>query len=160
MTTIAPAVSLATIMTVNARTWLDWTDDGEPLAALMLTHPSPQFGPEVDPAAVEATMRTVATSLGAVPAGDPVPDVGVKLTLHGSVALLWFPGAAYSLKITHARWVHALSRCSGVLLAVGLDELSTVASVAEVDEYRENGRESGRLQFALAHCRRGLGGAL
>ncbi|MFI1607870.1 hypothetical protein ACH4YN_38150 [Streptomyces griseofuscus] len=145
-------------MTLNTRTWLDWTDDGEPLAALMLTHPSPQFGPEVDPAAVEATMRHVATSIGAVPAGEPVPDVGVRLTVHGSVALLWVPGAAYALKITHTRWVHALAQCSGVLLAVGLDELSTVASVAEVDEYRGHARETGRLHFALAHARRAFGG--
>jgi hypothetical protein len=55
--------------------------------------------------------------------------------------------------------VRGLEQCGGALLAVGLDELSQVASVAEVDEYRSHARETGRLQFALARVGRAVGGA-
>jgi hypothetical protein len=155
---VAEAVPLATLMSVNVRTWLDQTDDGDPIAVLMLTYPAPQFD-EADPTVVEATMRHVATSLGAVPTGEPVPDVGVRLTTDGGEALLWFPGTGYALKVQHPRWVRALEQHGVALLAVGLDELSQVASVAEVDEYRNHARATGRMHFALARAGRSLGGA-
>ncbi|MGA5489546.1 hypothetical protein ACPCK1_17540 [Streptomyces pseudogriseolus] len=157
-TAVAEAVPLATIMSVNVRTWLDRNDDGDPITCLMLTYPAPQFD-DADPAVVEATMRQVATSLGAVPAGEPVPDVGVRLTTHGGEALLWFPGSFYALKVRHPQWVRALNQCGGALLAVGLDELSQVASVAEVNEYRAAARAAGRMHFALARVGRPIGGA-
>ncbi|MFI1467662.1 hypothetical protein [Streptomyces wuyuanensis] len=157
-TAVAEVMPLATLMSVNVRTWLDRTDAGEPIPCLMITYPAPQFD-DADPVAVEATMRQVATSLGAVPAGELVPDVGVRLTLRGGVALLWFPETGYALKVEHPSWVRGLEHCGGALLAVGLDELSQVASVAEVDEYRNHAREAGRLQFALARVGRSVGGA-
>ncbi|CAL9591379.1 hypothetical protein SUDANB1_05232 [Streptomyces sp. enrichment culture] len=150
-------VPIATLATVNTRTWVDTTDDGAPIPCLMLTYPAPQFD-DADPEVVEATMRQVAQSLGAVPAGEPVPDVGVRLTLRGGVALLWFPETGYALKVEHPRWVRALEQFGAALLAVGLDELSQVASVAEVDEYRQNTRAAGRLHFALARVGRRIGG--
>lgn len=152
------AVPISTLATVNTRTWVDLTDDGAPIPCLMLTYPAPQFE-DADPAVVEATMRQVAQSLGAVPAGDPVPNVGVRLTLRGGVALLWFPETGYALKVEHPRWVRALEQSGAALLAVGLDDLSQVASVAEVDEYRQHSRETGRLHFALAALGRAVGGA-
>lgn len=154
---VAEAVPLATLSTVNVRTWLDQTDDGEPIPCLMLTYQAPQFD-EADPAVVEASMRQVVQSLGAVLAGEPVPDVGVRLTISGGVALLWFLETGYALKVQHPRWVRGLKECGGALLVVGLDELSQVASVAEVDEYRANARAGGRLYLALAHLGRPLGG--
>ncbi|MET9729216.1 hypothetical protein ABZZ79_00695 [Streptomyces sp. NPDC006458] len=157
-TRTAEAVPIATLATVNTRTWVDTTDDGAPIPCLMITYPAPRFE-DADPAVVEATMRQVARSLGAVPAGDPVPNVGVRLTLCGGAALLWFPETLYALKVQHPRWVRALEQYGGALLAVGLDELSQVASVAEVDEYRQHSRETGRLHFALADLGRAVGGA-
>lgn len=154
----AEAVPIATLAAVNTRTWLERADNGEPLPCLMITYPAPQFE-DADPAVVEAMMRQVARSLGAVPAGEPVPDVGVRLTLRGGVALLWFPETGYALKVEHLAWVRGLEQCGAALLAVGLDELSQVASVAEVDEYRNNAREGGRLQFALARVGCAVGGA-
>jgi hypothetical protein len=159
MTTEAPvaeALPLSTLMSVNVRTWLEQTDNGEPIPCLMITYPAPQFD-EVDPAAVEATMRQVAQSLGAIPVGESVPDVGARLTISGGVALLWFPETGYALKVQHLRWVRGLEQSGGALLAVGLDELSQVATVAEVDEYRNHGREAGRLHFAVARVGRPLG---
>jgi hypothetical protein len=156
-TTLAP-VTLSTIMTLNVRTWIEQPDTDTPLAALMLTYPAPQFD-DADPVAVERTMRGVAASLGAVPAGAPVPDVGVRLTVHGGEALLWFTDCSYGLRVRHLRWMRALERAGRALLAVGLDELSPVASVAEVDEYREAARGSGRMHLALAHLGRRIGGA-
>jgi hypothetical protein len=157
-TMVSGAVPLATLMSVNVRTWLDHTDAGEPIPCLMLTYSAPQFD-EADPAAIEASMRQVVQSLGAVRAGESVPDVGVRLTISGGVALLWFLETGYALKVPHPRWVRGLKECGGALLVVGLDELSQVASVAEVDEYRANARAGGRLYLALAHLGRGLGRA-
>jgi hypothetical protein len=159
-TMVTGAVPLATLMSVNVRTWLDHTDAGEPIPCLMLTCSAPQFD-EADPAAIEANMRQVVQSLGAVPAGgESVPDVGVRLTINGGVARLWFLESGYALKVPHPRWVRGLKDCGGALLVVGLDELSQVASVAEVDEYRANARAGGRLYLALAHLGRPVGGAL
>lgn len=155
---VAEPVTLATLASVNVRTWLDRTDAGEPLPCLMLTYPAPQFD-DADPDVVESTMRRVARSLGAVAAGEPVPDVGVRLTIGGGVALLWFPETGYALKVQHPSWVRGLEQCGGALLAVGLDELSQVASVAEVDEYRQHARDTGRLHFALARVGRAVRGA-
>jgi hypothetical protein len=153
----ALAVPLGTLMSINVRTWID-QGDGEPMCCLLLTHAAPPLG-EADPAAVETTMRRVAASLGAAPAGEPVPDAGVRLTVHGGEALLWFTDTEYALKIAHTRWVRAVHDAGGALLAVGLDELSRVASVAEVDEYREHAHAAGRLHLALARVGRPTGGA-
>lgn len=150
-------LSLGTIMRLNTRTWVEPIGD-DPLPMLMLTYPAPQFD-EVDPALVESTMRHVAAALGAEPLSGRVPEVGVRFTLHTPYGLLWFPGSAYALKITHPRWLRALREAGGAVIGVGLDELSTVASVAEVDEYREHARELGRMHFALGHVGRPLGGA-
>lgn len=155
---VAEAVPLATLSSVNVRTWLEQAPNGDPIPCLMITYPPPQFD-DVDPAVVEATMRRVAHSLDAVPSGEPVPDAGVRLTLGGGAALLWFPETGYALKVQHPRWVRGLEQCGGALVAVGLDALSRVATVAEVDEYRNHARETGRLQFALARLGRAVGGA-
>jgi hypothetical protein len=157
-TTVADVVPLSTLATVNVRTWLDQTDTGETIPCLMLNYPAPQFD-DADPAVVEANMRQVVQSLGAVPAGESVPDVGVRLTISGGVALLWFLETGYALKVQHPRWVRGLKECGGALLVVGLDELSQVASVAEVDEYRANARAGGRLYLALAQLGRSSVGA-
>ncbi|WP_406459715.1 hypothetical protein OH768_33575 [Streptomyces sp. NBC_01622] len=161
MTTEAPvaeAVPLSTLMSVNVRTWVEETDDGVLIPCLMLTYQAPQFD-DVDPAAVEATMRQVAQSLGARRSGEPVPNVGMRLTLRRGVALLWFRETGYALKVQHPRWVRAVEGCGCTLLAVGIDELSQVATLAEVDEYRNHARETGRLFFALADVGRAVGGA-
>lgn len=156
-TPTAEAVSLATLTAISVRTWLELSNGGEPIPCLMLTYSAPQFD-EVDPAVVEATMRPVARSLGAVPVGGPVPDIGARLSISGDVALLWFPETGYGLKIEHSRWVRGLEQAGGALLAIGVDELSPVATIAEVDEYRNNARDAGRLFFALARLGRAVWG--
>jgi hypothetical protein len=157
-TTLEP-LSLGDVMRLNARTWLEPVPDERPLPVLMLTYPAPQFD-DVDPDVVESTMRRVAGALGAVPAGPEVPDGGVRISTHGLEALLWFTGCSYALKISHPRWLRELNSAGRALLAVGLDELSPVAAVAEVDEYRQHARQTGRMHFAFARVgRRALGGA-
>ncbi|MET9816498.1 hypothetical protein [Streptomyces sp. NPDC006355] len=152
-------MTLDVIVFLNVRTWLGQTETGEPLPALMLTYPA-KPAEDVDPGVVEDVMRRVAVSLGAAPAGTPVPEVGVRLGVRGVDALMWFPGCAYALKIARPDWVRALAGCGRALLEVGLDELSTVASVAEVDEYRRSAHELGRMHLALADVgRRPSGGA-
>ncbi|WP_406202550.1 hypothetical protein OG331_31665 [Streptomyces sp. NBC_01017] len=152
-------MTLDVIVFLNVRTWLGQTPAGDPVPALLLTYPA-QRAEGVDPGVVEDVMRRVAVSLGAAPAGSPVPEVGVRLGVRGADALMWFPGCAYALKIARPEWVRALASCGRALLEVGLDELSTVASVAEVDEYRQHAHDSGRMHLALADVgRRPLGGA-
>ncbi|MFG2458175.1 hypothetical protein ACGFWE_14040 [Streptomyces sp. NPDC048523] len=142
-------VTLDLIVFLNVRTWIGQTQSGELYPALMLTYPA-QRAEGVDPGVVEHTMRRVAVSLGGAPAGSPVPEVGVRLGVRGAEALMWFPGCSYALKIARPPWVRALESCGRALLEVGLDELSTVASVAEVDEYRESQYGLGRMHLALA----------
>ncbi|MGW7197565.1 hypothetical protein [Streptomyces chryseus] len=157
---VAEAVTLSTICSLNVRTWVETTECGQTLPCLLLTFPPPQFG-EVDLAVVEATMRSVASALGATPAADgepSVPQVGVRLTTRPREALLHFAGCRYALSVKHPRWVRALEQHGGALLAVGLDPLPQVVSVREVDEYRAAQREAGRMQFALAAVGRRIGG--
>ncbi|MFM9637584.1 hypothetical protein ACKI1X_12955 [Streptomyces turgidiscabies] len=156
-------MTLDVIVFLNVRTWLGRTSEGAPCPALLLTYPA-QRAEGVDPGVVEDVMRRVALSLGAAPAGTPVPEVGVRLGIVGSDALMWFPGCPYALKIARPDWVRALADSGRAVIEVGLDELSTIASVAEVDEYRENQYGLGRMHLALADVGRrplelGVGGA-
>lgn len=139
------------IASLNARLWLDHTLGGQVFTALLLTHPTSQIE-DVDPATVERSMRGVAVSLGVVPRDQGLADVGERLTVHqGGVILLHFDASKYGLRLpAHPRWAQAISGFGQVLLAVGLDELSPVASRAEVDEYIEAGGETGRLLVGLA----------
>ncbi|WP_244206884.1 hypothetical protein [Streptomyces swartbergensis] len=156
-TTVLEPVPLGVIARLNARTWLA-PSEGELLPVLMLTYPAPQFD-EPSPDVVEATMRHVAASLGTVAAGPVVPEVGVRLTLRGPDALLWFTDTAYALKIAHPRWTRAVNVSDRALLAVGLDELSPVATAAEVDEYREAARAAERMHLGIARVGRPIRGA-
>lgn len=146
-----PVPTPGLIAALNARLWLDHTIGGEVFTALLLTHPAPQFE-DVDPAEVERTMRGVAASLGVAPRSQELADVGERLTVHsGGVILLHFDGSPYGLRLpAHPRWAQAIGGFGRVLLAVGLDELSPVASRAEVDEYIEAGGDTGRLLVGLA----------
>lgn len=144
-----PVPTPGLIATLNARTWLDHTHDGDVFSALLITFPAPQFD-EVDPDAIEQTMLGVAAALGAAPFGKPPPTVGARVITVGGDALVWFAGCPYALKLTHPRWAQAINNLGHVLLAVGLDELSPVASRAEIDEYIERARECGRMHIALA----------
>ncbi|QWA22391.1 hypothetical protein KJK32_16910 [Streptomyces sp. JCM17656] len=75
-------VTLDVIVFLNVRTWLGQTAAGDPVPCLMLTYPA-QRAEGVDPSVVEDVMRRVAVSLGANPAGCPVPEVGVRLGIRG-----------------------------------------------------------------------------
>lgn len=152
-------VTLDVILFLNVRTWLGQTAGGDPIPALMLTYPGHR-AEGADPGVVEDVMRRVAVSIGATPGSSPVPEVGVRLAVAGADALMWFPGCSYALKITRPDWVRALAATGCALVEVGLDELSTVASVAEVDEYRQSAYDGGRMHNALADVgRRPSGGA-
>ncbi|MCX4705631.1 hypothetical protein [Streptomyces sp. NBC_01373] len=138
------------IASLNVRTWLDHTMNNDVFSVLLLTYPAPQFE-DVDAAAVERTMLGVAASLGATPAGDePVPRVGARVIIRDSDAFVSFVGCPYALKVSHPRWAQAIGGLGQVLLAVGLDELSPVASRAEVDEYVTAAGACGRMHVALA----------
>ncbi|MFI6465650.1 hypothetical protein [Streptomyces sp. NPDC050538] len=142
-------MALDVIVFLNVRTWLGQTSAGDPIPALLLTYPA-QRAEGVDPGVVNDVMHRVAVSLGAAPAGSTVPEVGVRLGVRGAHALMWFPGCSYALKITRPEWVRALASYGRAIIEVGLDELSTVTTAPEVDAYRQNAREGGRLYLAVA----------
>lgn len=137
------------IASLNVRVWLHYTMNDEAFPFLMLTYPAPQFE-DVDPAAVEHTMRGVAASLGAAPLGEPLPKVGARVIRRDGDAFVWFADCPYALKVSQPAWARRIAELGHVLLAVGLDELSPVASRAEVDEYIATAGECGRMHVALA----------
>lgn len=152
MTTLAlPSPTPGLIATINARTWLDYTIDGRVFSPVLLTYPAPQFE-DADPVEVERQMSIVAASLGARPPGPALPDVGERVTVHdGGVTLVHFDGSPYALRLPkHPRWTQVVAGLGQVLLAVGLDELSSTASRAEVDEYLDAAAAGDRLYFGLA----------
>lgn len=146
-----PVPTPGLIASLNARLWLDHTLGGQVFTALLLTHPASPFE-DVDPDEIERSMRGVAASLSVTPRNQGLADVGERITVHhGGVILLHFDGSKYGLRLpAHPRWAQAIAGFGRVLLAVGLDELSPVASRAEVDEYIEAGGETGRLLVGLA----------
>ncbi|MGC0211935.1 DUF6415 family natural product biosynthesis protein [Streptomyces levis] len=159
------ALSLGVIMRLNARTWIEQDEKGAPLPVLMLTYPPTNWGwtgpaahtahrNDAGPLPVEGIMRHVAASLNTVPPSAGVLDVGRRISLHGPEALLWFSGCPYALKISNPRWLRAADTAGRALLLVGLEELSPVASAAEVEEYRDSARAADRLHCALAHVGR------
>ncbi|WP_320780222.1 hypothetical protein [Streptomyces sp. CRN 30] len=152
------AIPLATIMSLDVRTWVDRRDARGPLPSVMLTHGAPRDFTDSAPAAIEAAMRRVVHSFGAGPAGAEAPDIGVRFTVHDAHALLWFPQSLFALKLRRSPWVRALDEAGCAHIAIGIDELSSGASVAEVDEYRERATELGRLHLALAYVGRPPGG--
>lgn len=152
MTMLAlPSPTPGLIATINARTWLDHTIDGRVFSPVLLTYPAPQFE-DADPVEVERQMSIVAASLGARPPGPALPEIGERVTVHdGGVTLVHFDGSPYALRLPkHPRWTQVVAGLGQVLLAVGLDELSPVASRSEVDEYIETAGSNGRILFGLA----------
>lgn len=148
---VPPVPTPGLIATLNARTWLDHTINGRVFSPLLLTYPAPQFE-DIDPAEVERKMLGVAASLGAAPLSAELPDAGERVTLHpGGTTLVHLDNSPYALHIPkHPRWSQAISQLGQVLLAIGLDELSPVASRAEINEYIEAAGENGRMHFAIA----------
>ncbi|MFF1498725.1 hypothetical protein ACFVZR_02310 [Streptomyces sp. NPDC058316] len=145
------------IARLNVRTWLDHTVDGRMFAPMLITYPAPQFE-DADPVEVERQMLGVARSLGAVPAvlgtahGMAPAFAGRRVTVHpGGDMLVHFDGCSYSLRVTKSpRWSSLVMNLGHVLLAVGLDELSAVASRSEIDEYIEHAGETGRIHATVA----------
>ncbi|MEV8393179.1 MULTISPECIES: hypothetical protein [unclassified Streptomyces] len=145
------------IAQLNVRTWLDHTVDGRVFAPMLITYPAPQFE-DVDSAEVELQMRGVAASLGAVPTelstdnDKSTATTGARVSIHqGGAILVHFEGSHYALRVLKsARWAGVIANLGHVLLAVGLDELSAVASRAEVDEYIEHAGRTGRIHAAVA----------
>lgn len=149
-----PVPTPGLIASLSARVWLDHTLGGEVFTALLLTFPAPQFE-DVDRAEVERTMRGVAVSLGVAPRDLVLAHTGERITVRdGGLILLHFDGSPYALRLpAHSRWAQVIRGFGQVLLAVGLDELSPVASRAEIDEYMEAGGGTGRLLVGLAALR-------
>lgn len=146
-----PAPTPGLLASLSVRTWIEHTKDDEMFAAVLVTHPTPQFE-ELPPGEIEQRMRGVAAAFGAIPYinGMTVPLVGARIMRAGDVALLRVADCPYGLKVVHPRWVRTLGDGDTVLLAVGTDALSRVASRSETYEYRLTQVEAGRMHVALA----------
>lgn len=152
-----PAPTPGLIAQLQARTALDHTAQGRSYASLLITYPAPQFE-DVDPAEVERLMHGVALTLGAVPAVLPeapgrAPSFSadrVSIAPSGET-LVHFCGTPWSLRIARSPgWTRVVEGLGRVLLVVGLDELSPVASAAEVDEYIEASGAADRLYATVS----------
>ncbi|XQE87456.1 hypothetical protein ACN24M_20645 [Streptomyces microflavus] len=145
------------IAQLSARTTLDRTGSGRTFASLLITHPAPQFE-SVDPVVVERLMLGVAVTLGAVPAVLPTvvpgraPSFSVdRVSLVSAGALVHFDGTPWSMRIAESPgWSRVVASLGRVLIVVGLDELSPVASAAEVDEYIECAGAADRLYATVS----------
>ncbi|MGI5048278.1 hypothetical protein ACM9HD_33220 [Streptomyces sp. JAC25] len=153
----APAQTPGLITQPQARTALNHTAQGRDYPSLLITYPAPQFE-DVDQAEVERLMHGVALTPGAVPAVLPEAGPGrassfsvdrvsiVRATRH-----VHFCGTPWSLRFTRppgcTRVISSLGR---VPLVVGRDELSPVASAAEVDKYIEAAGAADRLYATVS----------
>ncbi|MFJ4126017.1 hypothetical protein ACIP3U_32400 [[Kitasatospora] papulosa] len=153
-----PAPTPALIAQLQARTALEHTAQGRTYASLLITYPAPQFE-DVDPAEVERLMHGVALTLGAVPAVLPeagpgrAPSFSVDRVSIGpsGETLVHFCGTPWSLRVARSPgWTRVISGLGRVLLVVGLDELSPVASAAEVDKYIEAAGAADRLYATVS----------
>lgn len=146
------------IARLQARTAVDTTAQGRSYASLLITYPAPQFE-DVDPAEVERLMHGVAVTLGAVPAVLPETAPGrapafsvdrVSVAPTGEV-LVHFDGTPWALRVARSpSWRRVAASLGQVLLVVGLDNLSPVASAAEIDEYIETMSETDRLYATVS----------
>ncbi|MEW1867062.1 hypothetical protein AB0420_02490 [Streptomyces caelestis] len=147
ITPIAPTPGIIASLTV--RPWLDYTEYGAHFAPMLITHP-PARRDDDTPAAIEARMRGIASALGAVPSNRRMADAGTRVAVHRGVVLLRLDGTPHALTVRAPRWGRIITGLGAVLLAVGLDPLSSGACGAEVDEYLERAGETGRIRFAGA----------
>ena len=153
-----PTPTPGLIAQLQARTALDHTAEGRAYASLLITYPAPQFE-DIDPAEVERLMHGVAVTLGAVPAVLPETAPGrapafsldrVSIAPTGE-AVVHFDGTPWSLRIARSPgWTRVVEGLGQVLLVVGLDELSPVASAAEIDEYIEAAGAADRLYATVS----------
>ncbi|MFZ3558850.1 MULTISPECIES: hypothetical protein [unclassified Streptomyces] len=116
---------------------------------MLITHPEPRR--DADTAAViESRMLSIAHALGAAPAHKTLPDVGERVAVHNGVVLVRLDGTPHTLTTRAGNWGQVICEIGHVLLAVGLDPLSTAANGAEVNEYITASVKANRLHFASA----------
>jgi hypothetical protein len=144
---IAPSPGV--IASLSVRPWVDHTPDGSGFAPMLITHPAPRRDADTA-AAITARMLGVAHALGAAPADDTLPDVGERVAVHNDRVLLRLDGTPCTLTTRAGQWGRMICVIGHVLIAVGLDPLSTAAVGPEVDEYLVTSLKSGRLYFAAA----------
>lgn len=160
-----PAPTPGLIASLNARSRLDYNAQGRTYASLLITYAAPQFE-DTDPAEVERLMLGVAYGLGAVPAVLPGTAPGrapsfsvdrVSVARSGET-LVHFDGTPWSLRVARSpTWTRVMAGIGQALLVVGLDELSPVASAAEIDEYIESSGAADRLYATVSSVADGPG---
>lgn len=153
MTTTARATTPppGLIASLSVRTWFDYTTDGKQFAPLLLTHPpARRCGESAE--TIERDMQLVADSLGALPPGPSLPNVGKRVSLRADgVLLVRFDGGGHVLRVRKlARLAPMLDYLGHMLIVVGLDPLDPFVYGDDVDQYIENVGASGRVRFAVA----------
>lgn len=148
--TITPtAPTPGVIASLTVRPWLDHTEGGAHFAPMLITHPAPRRDSDT-PAEIEQRMLGVADALGALPPDARMTDTGPRVTVHRGIVLVRLDGTPHVLKVRAPRWGRIITGLGAVVLAVGLDPLSSGACGAEVDEYIERAGSTGRIRFAGA----------
>ncbi|SEE22107.1 hypothetical protein SAMN05428945_6827 [Streptomyces sp. 2224.1] len=149
MEQLTPAVPPpGVIASLSVRPWVDSIGD-QGFAPMLITHPTPRRDADTA-AAIEPRMLSVAHALGAVPAHATLPDAGQRIAVHNDVVLVRLDGTPHMLTTRTGNWGRVICEIGHVLLAVGLDPLSTAANGAEVNEYITASVKANRLHFAAA----------
>lgn len=148
-----PAPTPGLIASLDARTTLDRTALGAGFAVVIVTHPRPQFD-DLDEALVEQQMLGVAKAANAHPCDKPPRSAGTAVYRAGADLVVQLAHCTTGILVRDAQLARILNSLDGVLLIIGLDPLSSVASRAEVNRYIAAGRSTGRLHVTIARPER------
>ncbi|MFD0034847.1 hypothetical protein ACFVJK_42880 [Streptomyces sp. NPDC127172] len=137
------------IASLGTHTWLDQTAAGDVFGVLLITYRAPQFD-DADPALVEQQMRGLVAAAGARLPDEPPQADGSWVRRVGTDVLVHFAHCTTALRVRQPRLARVFANLGGVLLVIGLDELSPIACRAEIDDYLERGRGASRLFATIA----------
>lgn len=157
--TLAPApsatqaVSAGLFASLGVWTWIGVDGQGDPLGIVLLAHPPGRRQGEGDER-IEQQMRTLADAFHLVEAGQPLTDIGPRVTLHpGARILLHSDGCRFAVQVpAHPRLARLLTQRGELAIAVGLDPLAIGAAPAEVDLYVDRGLPANRLRLGRARA--------
>lgn len=125
---------------LGAWTWLGGDPADTDLAYLLLAHPPGRTEHDAA-AAVETRMLQLSAALGGPAAPqDLIPDVGRRLLVADTAAVLRFDGTRYSMRLpVRPGWTDHVRGHGQSIVLIGLDPLPRSADRARVDVQPQSG---------------------
>ncbi|MFG2224833.1 hypothetical protein [Streptomyces sp. NPDC048644] len=136
-------------------TWLDTTPHAEPVGALLIGHVPGRRRGET-PAAVETALLGMADAMALRPAAEPLPGIGARLLMNGSLVALDYGHPAHALRLPRPEpgWLDHVARGGPVHLTVGLDPLPPGAGPDAIEAYLHRIVATGRAHRGVTALRR------